>query len=246
MSTLNSCSFSDDLVSYLIGEGSIDERNVMNKHLLTCSSCRKDLEELQEAWNLIPYKLDDVDVPSDLKDEVMNSLFPVEKSPSFAAKKQNSRKWLIKFNYYGWAAAVFFLAFVGVSWSHIITSNQLKEVTKQTQTPTKVLQVFALKSDTPFNPSTQGKALLYQQGDKKQLVFQLQGLADTKGNETYQVWLIHEGKRSSAGVFHVDEQGNGVLTYELKEKDESFEAIGISLEPDANGTQPRGQKVLGT
>ncbi|WP_052427311.1 anti-sigma factor [Neobacillus niacini] len=246
MSTLNSCSFSDELVSYLIGEGSIEERNVMKKHLLTCSSCRKDLEELQEAWNLIPYKLDDVDVPSNLKEEVMNSIFPVKKSPAPAVKSKNPRKWLNEFNLYGWAAAVFFLAFVGVTWSHIITSNQLKEVPKQVQTPTKVLQVFSLKSGTPSNQDTQGKAWLYQQGNKKQLVFQLQGLADTKGTEAYQVWLIHEGKRRSAGVFHVDEQGNGVLTYELREKDESFEAIGISLEPDANGTQPRGQKVLGT
>ncbi|WHY00677.1 anti-sigma factor [Neobacillus sp. DY30] len=246
MSTLNSCSFSNELVSFLIGEESKDERNTLKDHLINCSSCRIELEELQEAWNLIPYKLDDVEVPSELKVEVMNHIFSEEKNPSPITNSKQSKKSIYQYNLYKWAAAVFFLAFAGVLWSHIYHSNQFQEETKQTQAPTKVLQVFALKSNTPSDTIKQGKAWLYQQGDKKQLVFQLEGLTETKGTEAYQVWLIREGKRRSAGVFHVDSQGNGVLTYELKENEEVFEAIGVSLEPDANGTQPRGQKVLGT
>lgn len=238
MSTINSCSFSDDLVSYLIGEGSKEERDDIKRHLLTCSSCFKDMEELQEAWSMIPYKLDDVEVPSDLKEEVMHSIFQTE---NIQPKKRFN---LVKL--YGMAAAIFILAFAGVLWNNVILRNQLNEVAKQAQTPAQVIEVFTLKSSTPSNLLTQGKAILYQQGEKKQLVFQLEGLADTKGTQAYQVWLIHEGERRSAGVFHVDEEGNGVLSYELKETEAPFEAIGISLEPDANGTQPRGQKVLGT
>lgn len=238
MSTINSCSFSDDLVSYLIGEGSKEERDDIKRHLLTCSSCFKDMEELQEAWSMIPYKLDDVEVPSDLKEEVMHSIFQTE---NIQPKKRFN---LVKL--YGMAAAIFLLAFAGVLWNNVILRNQLNEVAKQAQTPAQVIEVFTLKSSTPSSLLTQGKAILYQQGEKKQLVFQLEGLADTKGTQAYQVWLIHEGERRSAGVFHVDEEGNGVLTYELKESEAPFEAIGISLEPDANGTQPRGQKVLGT
>ncbi|MEH7490899.1 anti-sigma factor [Neobacillus niacini] len=238
MSTINSCSFSDDLVSYLIGEGSKEERDGIKRHLLTCSSCLKDMEELQEAWSMIPYKLDDVEVPSDLKEEVMHSIFQTE---NIQPKKRFN---LVKL--YGMAAAIFLLAFASVLWNNVILRNQLNEVTKQAQTPAQVIEVFTLKSSTPSNILTQGKAILYQQGEKKQLVFQLEGLADTKGTQAYHVWLIHEGERRSAGVFHVDEEGHGVLTYELKETEAPFEAIGISLEPDANGTQPRGQKVLGT
>jgi hypothetical protein len=238
MSTINSCSFSDDLVSYLIGEGSKEERDGIKRHLLTCSSCLKDMEALQEAWSMIPYKLDDVQVPSDLKEEVMHRIFQTE---NIQPKKRFN---LVKL--YGMAAAIFLLAFAGVLWNNVILRNQLNEVTKQGQTPAQVIEVFTLKSSTPSNILTQGKAILYQQGEKKQLVFQMEGLADTKGTQAYQVWLIHGGERRSAGVFHVDEEGKGFLTYELKETEASFEAIGISLEPDANGTQPRGQKVLGT
>lgn len=240
MSTNNSCSFSEDLVSYLIGEGSTEERDDIKRHLSTCSSCHKDMEELQEAWNMIPYKTDDVEVPSDLKEEVMDSIFKNETIPV------KNTKFKKQAHLYGIAAAIFLFAFGGVLWNNILLRSQLNEVENQAQVPAQVIEVFTLKSSTPSNITTQGKAWLYQQGDKKQLVFNLQGLEDTKGTEAYQVWLIHEGKRRSAGVFHVDEQGNGVLTYEFKEAEAPFEAIGISLEPDANGTQPRGQKVLGT
>jgi hypothetical protein len=45
---------------------------------------------------------------------------------------------------------------------------------------------------------------------------------------------------------NVDDQGNGVLTYNISAKYIGFDAVGVTLEPDANGDQPRGKKVLGT
>jgi Anti-sigma-K factor rskA, C-terminal len=60
-----------------------------------------------------------------------------------------------------------------------------------------------LKTANPATDTAQGHALLYKQGNKKQLVFQLKGLTNTKGTEAYQVWLINDGNRKSAGTFHV-------------------------------------------
>ncbi|MEH7176335.1 anti-sigma factor [Neobacillus vireti] len=249
MSTQNSCSFSDELVAYLIGEVTKEEKNMIEDHLLTCSSCRIILEELQEAWNMIPTKLDNVEVPADLKEAVMNSIFREEKGTEETTTPKEVSSVVNKINrfqLYRWAAALIFLALVGATWNNLILRNQLKELTNTPLFPAEVIQVFNLKSADPSNNTKEGKAWLYQLGDKKQLVFQVQGLDGTKGTEAYQVWLIHKGKRSSAGVFRVDAQGNGFLQYELKEAETAFEAIGISLEPDANGIQPRGQKVLGT
>lgn len=238
MTTNSSCSFSSELVTYLIGEITPEEQSVFERHIPTCSSCQKDMEELQEAWSLIPFKLDDdVEVPSDLKEEVMNSIFQSEKALP-AVKKAK----MMKPSFYRWLAAVLFLALVGVSWHNIILRNQITE--NQSSMPAEMIQEYSLKSAGASE--AQGNAWLYRKGDKKQLVFQIKGLEETEGTEAYQVWLIHEGKRKSAGVFRVDKEGNGFLTYEFNDKDSTFDTIGISLEPDANGTQPRGKKVLGT
>jgi hypothetical protein len=57
--------------------------------------------------------------------------------------------------------------------------------------------------------------------------------------------LIDNGHRQSAGVFKPDKEGFGVLTVDTS-KFNSFDTIGITLEPDAEGKQPRGIKIVGT
>ncbi|MEH7505291.1 anti-sigma factor [Neobacillus drentensis] len=251
MTVNSSCSMSSELITYLIGEVSEDDRIRMEKHLLSCSSCSKDMQEMQEAWTMLPYELDDVEVPVDLKDEVMDAIFAPNNTtqPTIERISHNGKKKKfvrLRSSLYGLAAAALLLSFGSAIWSNMNLRDQVTELRKQANIPPEVIQVYALKTANPATDAAQGHALLYKQGDKKQLVFQLKGLTNTKGSEAYQVWLINDGNRKSAGTFHVDEQGNGYLTYVFNEEEVTFDAIGISLEPDANGTQPRGKKVLGT
>jgi Anti-sigma-K factor rskA len=243
LSTHPSCSLSGELVSYIVGECSEEELFFMQDHLSTCSACLKEMEEIQEGWDLIPYKLDDVEVPPDLKEEVLNSIFQPEKIEEYKVPIALNKKFVPhRIFHFGWVAAALFFVLIGVIYNNITLREQLTELENQVYNSTEVIQVFTLKSDNV----AQGNALLFKQGEKKQLVFHVNGLARTKGTEAYQAWLIHDGKRRSAGVFQVDDDGNGFLTYNLTEDELPFEAIGISLEPDEKGTQPRGQKVLGT
>lgn len=251
MTINHSCSFSNEIVSFMLGEVTEEERLQFEEHLLHCSSCRLEVQEMQEVWNLIPFKLDNVEVPSDLKEEVMNAIFQehdstnvqnIDTSSKTAAKPFGR----IRKSLFGFAAAAFLVSFGAVIWNNLQLREELSEVKENTWSPTDVVQVYSLKSADPNVNSAQGNAWVYKKGDKKQIVFKLQGLASTEGSEAYQVWLIHDGQRRSAGTFHVDQNGNGYLTYVFNDREPVFEAIGVSLEPDANGTQPRGKKVLGT
>ncbi|MGG1677088.1 anti-sigma factor domain-containing protein [Neobacillus sp. NRS-1170] len=251
MTINHSCSLSIELVSYMLGEATEEEIILFEEHLLNCSDCRNEVQEMREAWNLIPFKLDDVEVPSGLKSEVMNAIFQddsssnttlVEKSPRPESKPFGR----IRQTVFGAAAAVLLLTSGGVLWNNFQLREELAEVKEKTQLPAEVVKVYSLKSADSASSSAQGNAWLYQQGDARQLVFKVHGLASTHGSEAYQVWLIHDGKRTSCGTFQVDQDGNGFLSYPLHDNDLAFEAIGVSLEPDANGTQPRGKKVLGT
>lgn len=246
-----SCSFSNEIVSYLLGEITEEEKILFEEHLLHCSSCRLEVQEMQEAWKLIPFKMNDVEVPSDLKEEVMNFIFEADNSLTINQMEKTQKAQIkpigrIRKSLYGVAAAAFLLSFGGVIWNNLQLRQELIEVKENTLSPTDVVQVYSLKSADPNVDSAKGNALVYMHGDQKQIVFKLQGLSSTKGSEAYQVWLIHGGQRKSAGTFHVDKNGNGFLAYVLNEHDPAIEAIGVSLEPDANGTQPRGKKVLGS
>jgi hypothetical protein len=90
-----------------------------------------------------------------------------------------------------------------------------------------------------------GHAFLINKNGKEELVVNVFDFPQTEGKEVYQVWLIDNGHRQSAGVFKPDKEGFGVLTVDTS-KFNSFDTIGITLEPDAEGKQPRGIKIVGT
>lgn len=237
------CSLSNEIVAYVIGETSPEETRFIEKHLLHCSFCQREVKELREAWDMIPYDLAEADVPADLKEVVMQAVFTREEE----RKPVSKWRWTFPGSLrYGWISAALMVALAVSLWNNISMRQQLTDLAQQSQLPAQVLQVYSLKAADPSLASAKGNAWMFEQGNSKKLVFHLQGLEATKGTEAYQVWLIQDGKRRSAGVFRVDQQGNGVLTYEMKEEQLPFEAIGITLEPDAGGTHPRGKKVLGT
>lgn len=253
METGDRCSiFSDEWIDYVIGECSETDKKTMESHLSSCPICRQEVNELREAWALIPfqmpYQAENVEVPGDLKAEVMSAIFePATMNEPRAVKPWHVRRgrrfatWLSLSN--RWVTAGLTMALICVAWNNLSLRQQL---TAQSNSPAQVVQTYALQAPPNAISLSKGNAWIYEQGSKKTLVLHLQGLATTQGTEAYQVWLIHEGKRRSAGVFRVDSQGTGVLAYDMQDPSLPFEAIGITLEPDENGMQPRGKKVLGT
>ncbi|RNB83325.1 anti-sigma factor [Brevibacillus fluminis] len=238
------CLSADELVSYIVGQITDQEKKHVESHLIACFACRQEAKELQEAWELIPYHMDEVAVPADLKQEVMSSIFPADAPVRESGWKKRLAR-VFAFNPHWMSAALGLFLIIAFAYNMSLR-HELAQLQQQSLLPSQVLQEYALKPTADTPPQAQGKAWLYTQGEVKKLVFQVQGLTCTDGPEAYQVWLIHEGKRKSAGVFRVDENGNGFMTYEMGKDQVAFEAIGITLEPDAAGNKPRGKKVLGT
>ncbi|MGG1658974.1 anti-sigma factor [Brevibacillus sp. NRS-1366] len=250
MDTRNCCSFSDDLISYAIGECTEKEKHIIDEHIVTCPICRQEVLELREAWELIPYQIpyqpQNVDVPADLKEQVMTAIFtPTEKPSKSWQQRMDTFKAKWKPASQRFVTAGLALALVGVVWNNLSLRQEL-HASREFSQPSRMVQSYSLQATANASASSKGTAWMYDQGGRRMLVFHLQGLAATQGSEAYQVWLIHDGKRRSAGVFRVDNLGTGVLTYEMKDPSLPFEAIGITLEPDETGNQPRGKKVLGT
>jgi hypothetical protein len=243
------CPYMEQILTYVIGECSREEQAYWEAHLDVCPSCREEAAHLQTAWRSIPFLLEETEPPAGLKEEVMNAIFQTDPASSLSDRwsqfLEKAKRWTTV-PYPRLVTMALLLGFFGLLWHNVTLRERLTLLETQASLPTEVLREYSLKAASPIMADAQGSALLYRQGEKRILVFHLQGLAATQGNQAYQVWLIHEGKRTSAGVFQVDQSGRGVCMYELTDDDPPFEAIGITLEPDANGSQPRGKKVLGT
>ena len=95
---------------------------------------------------------------------------------------------------------------------------------------------------TESNPDASG-ALLVSQDDNRALLT-VSGLAPLPGSQTYQLWLIEGDSPRSAGLFGVDEAGQSVYLFAVEPGSESFDAVGVSVEPAGGSPQPTGDIVL--
>jgi anti-sigma-K factor RskA len=248
-----------DLISYIIGECSEFERAAFERHLRTCSACREEVQELRPVWDVLPCEMDEIEPPADLKNEVMQAVHALpqaksqtnqpttaEEVPSLQPKRV--RNFLVKF---GWIAAVLVGVIIGGLWSKAFFNKPATLAGALLNQPAEVLRTFDLKAADASMPTAKGTAWVLKHGDTNNVVVNLQGLKKTKGDWTYQVWLVSKSsdnttRRYNCGTLNVDDNGNGVLTYPINAKYIGFDAVGVTLEADANGDQPRGKKVLGT
>jgi anti-sigma-K factor RskA len=60
----------------------------------------------------------------------------------------------------------------------------------------------------------------------------------------YQLWLIHNGIRSSGGVFSVNQDGYFALQISSDQPLSNFQSFGITIEPAGGSPGPTGKKVL--
>jgi hypothetical protein len=243
-----------DLLSYMTGECSEFERAAFERHLRSCASCRDELQELRLVWDALPFEMDELEAPADLKNEVMHAIrvMPLDKShlkkQMIMQEPKPARNY---FNKYGWIAAILIGVIIGGLWSNTFFKKPVILVGGQLNQPAEVLRTFELKAFDASMPSAKGTAWVLKHGDTNNVVVNLTGLKKTKGDWTYQVWLIRNAsdntkKRYNCGTMNVDDNGNGVLTYYISAKNIGFDAVGVTLEADANGQQPRGKKVLGS
>jgi hypothetical protein len=226
------CSY---VITYLAGECTELERAAFERHLRTCVSCRDELRDLQAVWQVLPYQMEEVELPPDLKQQVMNSI--TKTTPV----RKRSFTWV-----YG-SVAVVILGIMAGAWWNFNAANHAKQTASDLlNQPAQIVNTFILKSADSSMPTAAGTAWILQHGNTNDVVVHLNGLKETKGEWAYQVWLNHSGKKYNCGTLRVDDKGNGVLTYNVLVKDLQIDSIGVTLEPDPNGSQPRGKKVLGT
>jgi len=245
-------------LSYVSGECDETQAKVFERHLGDCSVCRAETEELYEAWEVLSGDMEKLDPPKAWKQEVLTAIFDAEEahpparepiSPRDASAKGG--RWLLAGAAAAAAVAIGALAFWNVelrneraSWpmplEHALSASASRI---ETLVP---LRAVASESATyaDARPDAYGVACIVDNGQSKQFVVYVFGAPRTEGDEAYQVWLVRNGVRTSAGTFRVGDDGIGVLAMPIASEPPRFDSIGITIEPDDTGDQPRGERAF--
>jgi anti-sigma-K factor RskA len=97
---------------------------------------------------------------------------------------------------------------------------------------------------TESEPDAQGTLFVGDSGDL-QAVFLVSDLPSLPAGLVYQFWLIRGDTPVGAGLFSANSQGQGLLVVLAgTEPVLSFDAVGVSIEPDGGSPAPTGDIVL--
>jgi anti-sigma-K factor RskA len=221
------------LAGYALGCLDGEDYLLVKAHLQNCGECRAELRGFKEITAQLAYA-----VPT------------VTPAPSLVPRKGRSPQ---QANTYSWfktlldfwprlvpvatLAAFILVALLGVT--DLLLWRQL-ENTKQPGL--EKVQLVHLKA-TEQNPAASG-TLLVRSADQQALL-EVNGLKPLQESAQYQLWLIKDGKRSSGGVFSVDNDGRARLQIDATNPLDHYDAFGITIEPFGGSPGPTGPKVLG-
>jgi hypothetical protein len=249
----------DPLLPYFLKELDLEASDAFEQHLDTCAACKEQLAELQQVWQTLPYEMEEVEVPEAMKSQMLERIMDelglddiseLSPEPKLVTQLQiPTEKKLVPWyrkHFFPAAAAILIVVGAVAVWGANFPFGAQGHIETTVGPKTPGGEQYTLKPFDPSMPAAKGTAWIEHQGDAKKLVLKMNGLQGNAGEQAYQLWVIKEGKRYNGGTFRADAGGNAVLTYDLQAIQGSFEALGITLEPDAQGVQPRGKKVLGT
>ncbi|MEK8129172.1 anti-sigma factor [Paenibacillus filicis] len=247
-------SICDLALDVLSGACTEEERLAFERHLPGCEACQAEMDDLQLVWEGLYADMESIGPPADLKQQVIKAALDAEPAaraaqPATRASRREAAKprWrrIIP------AAALLAVFLGGSAWNFWLYRERTSAPPQVAALPVSAAQVklaVPLQAESRAPAKAYGIACIVDNGRSKQFVVYVYGAAATKGDQAYQVWLVKDGVRSSAGTFRVAAEGIGVgvLTMPLESDALPFDRIGITLEPDDQGDQPRGEKMFGS
>ncbi|ASN07123.1 anti-sigma factor [Virgibacillus necropolis] len=252
----------DLLLDYFNNQLTNEQREEFEAHLLACEECQEELEELQQLTEDLPYSSEAIDPPSGMKERVLSNIVnstntsetetepEVEQMKSSKVTPIESKKEPKK-KKTGWykplIAAVLTLSLVGNGAALIYLSDE-PEATEPTNEPEEtsldtIQKMLSLSPSEGIN--AEATAMMIEQNNKTNLVIQASDLPQLEGEETYQVWVLEDGKPYRAGTFVSNEEGNGAVSYIMNyEGEHQWDTVAITKEPNADSQTPQGDILL--
>lgn len=224
------------LAGYALEALSGDEAREVERHLPTCAECRRTLADYrhvtQELGHLVPPRV----APSHLEADLRARL---------AAARVSTRPARLT-RLPGWqplALAAAFVMVLGLGlWVALSgtlsqrTSDRLAESILSSEDAVRVAMV-----PDDIAPEATGNVVLGE--ENRAFVVLVTDLPPLPAEQVYQLWLIEGDRRDDGGTYQPDEE---VWLVRTPQDLDTYDAIGVTIEPLGGSPGPTGPRVLST
>ena len=219
----------DLLPGYSLGILDEEEKSGVREHLAACAACRAELASFRETAGRLAAAAPQRDLPAGLEARIMRAVRgrPLPRRPA--------RSWFSRPALTGIAAAFAVALGAGnlLQWTGVLAPAARG-------TPPRL--ATAVLSGTGGAPEAYGTIVLDPKDNKG--VLAVTGLPALDTGRQYQLWLIRDGQRRSAGVFSPDSDGYGSMLLTVPADFRDFQSFGVSVEPRGGSPAPTGPRVL--
>lgn len=241
------------LIDYFNKQLTPEQEKEYEAHVAKCADCQEELAELQQLTDELPYSSEPIEPPAGMKERILSNILneesPAEEtkekvaplSPERKPSQPRRNKWLKPA-----MAALLTVSLIGNGAAALYISTQNDQQDTEPDNTVNLEDVQAMKSLQPSDGfSAQATAMMINQQDELNLILQANDLPQLQGKETYQVWVIDEGKPYRAGNFVPDNDGAGSVFHVIDYNGEhNWDTIAITKEPNANSKKPHGEILM--
>jgi anti-sigma-K factor RskA len=217
---MNDCEQLSELIpAYSIGATDEDETRQVEDGLKRCPELVMELNRYTEMTDLFAHTLPPMTPPAEMLGELLIN-----------AKKLRPKR-IYRIGWAGAAVACLMLILVvsNIYWFTRLNTETVREINFQTalngeESNAKCRVIWSKKSN-----------------DAVLIASNFPLIAD---DEAYQAWVHRDGSIISLGVFRVDENGNGALTFIADALDQPFDTLGVTIEPVGGSPAPTTPPVM--
>jgi anti-sigma-K factor RskA len=226
----------DLLPAYVLDILSRDESDQVAEHLDNCATCAAEYLQLQKVVDELPLALRQSEPPTRVKSSLMKAIHTHSLDTTHHTRMnfwQGLSSMLNKPLVSIAAALILILALTNV-WLW----NQNRRLGQLASQPWQVVTLL----NAGGSSSAIGELILDSRGESGTLL--VDNLDALGSGYQYQVWLIRNDERVSAGVFSVNQHGYASLLIQASDPITKYDSIGISVEPSGGSPGPTGTRVL--
>lgn len=250
------------LTFYALDAVTDSERKQVEAYVASDPEARLRLDEMMRTASALPYASEPLDPPPALKRTLMDRV-KADAEKRFAPPPPIRASGWSRFiesilpRLFPQAVAVFslFIALAVGAWG-LSLRNELRSLQAQTaqlqeelaqqrtvlaQIASPNSQAFAI-SGTDEQPESHGQLIADSETGSAVLV--VAGLQQLEAGKIYEFWLIKDNTPVAAGLFDVNNEGRAILQVSQAVTPGSYDAIGVSVEPEGGSEQPTGAIVM--
>lgn len=243
----------------------VDERDVLEDHLASCSGCLEELAAYSETAASLALALPQQDPPPALKGRVLSAARRARVLPAGAREPRaptsiwrGSRFARLRISLSSLVAGVALLLAAGSTvWAlnlraelnaqsaRIATlserANNYAKVTAVLQAADTQIRVLDGTGNAP-----QAFGRVYIDPDTSEGMLMVRNLPPLPPGKVYQLWVARDGQRESAGTLTwTDKAGNGYTLIKCPDTLSRWQSFGVTEEPSGGSQAPTGTSLLG-